>query len=87
MSNKLKAMDYEALALVLGLIPNVELGAPTTMGATFGGTQLATIAQIKASQKEHEANEHLPSASARFRGKLAHTETALSIGGGRLPKA
>jgi hypothetical protein len=55
---QLKAMDYEALAQILALIPDLKLGAPPTMGATFGGTQLSTIARVSASQLNYEANEH-----------------------------
>jgi Tc toxin complex TcA C-terminal TcB-binding domain len=55
---QLKAMDYEALAQILALIPDVKLGAPPTMGATFGGTQLSTVARVSASQLNYQANEH-----------------------------
>jgi hypothetical protein len=54
---QLKAMDYEALAQVLALIPDFKLGVPPTIGATFGGTHLSTIAKVIANQFNYESNE------------------------------
>ncbi len=56
--NQLKAMDYEALAGTLALIPDLKIGAPPTIGGTLGGTSLATAARVRANAFNYEASEH-----------------------------
>jgi hypothetical protein len=55
---QLKAMDYEALAQILALIPDIKLGVPFTMGATLGGSLLSTAARVRGNAFNYEANEH-----------------------------
>jgi hypothetical protein len=53
-----QAMDYELLAQVLALIPDLKIGCPPTIGATFGGTFLSTAARVFANQFNYEATEY-----------------------------
>ncbi|MDP9316865.1 MAG: neuraminidase-like domain-containing protein [Chloroflexota bacterium] len=61
--SQLRAMDYEALAQILALIPDVTLGvqggfSSPVVQAQIGGTLLSTMARLKASQFNYDANEH-----------------------------
>lgn len=61
--NQLRAMDYESLAQILALIPDITLGAQGAMAspvvqAQIGGTLLSTGTRLMASEFNSAANEH-----------------------------
>jgi hypothetical protein len=59
---QLRAMDYEAIAQILALIPDITLGAQgissPVVQAQIGGTLLSTMARVRANQFNYESSEH-----------------------------
>ncbi|WP_322762908.1 neuraminidase-like domain-containing protein [Frankia sp. Cr2] len=59
---QLRAMDYEDLARVLALVPDITVGAQgissPVVQAQIGGTLLSTMARLRGSTFNYEANEH-----------------------------
>jgi Tc toxin complex TcA C-terminal TcB-binding domain/ABC toxin N-terminal region/Neuraminidase-like domain len=55
---QLMAMDAEMIATFVGLIPDVKLGVPPTIGATFGGTALSAIARVFANRFNFKSSQH-----------------------------
>lgn len=59
---KLRALEYDAMASVLALIPDITIGAQgissPVVQAQLGGTLLSTAERLKGSEQSYEAEQH-----------------------------